>query len=143
MILFEKDKKSFLRKEWENILIDQIDFNQLESDEKKIILRDKTEIENFLKKDWKLKDNLEKIIIIPPLNNFYDVVKFMKKIDEITNDNVILVVNFFSKSWLAIFKVFSRFNFIKNYKESLFFSENIFNIFLEASNFEISKKIYC
>ncbi len=141
MILFEKEKKSFLRKEWENILIDQIDFNQLESDEKKIILRDKTEIENFLKKDWKLKDNLEKIIIIPPLNNFYDVVKFMKKIDEITNDNVILVVNFFSKSWLAIFKVFSRFNFIKNYKESLFFSENIFNIFLEASNFEISKKI--
>ena len=45
MILFEKDKKSFLRKEWENILIDQIDFNQLESDEKKIILRDKTEID--------------------------------------------------------------------------------------------------
>ena len=78
MILFEKEKKSFLRKEWENILIDQIDFNQLESDEKKIILRDKTEIENFLKKDWKLKDNLEKIIIIPPLNNFYDVKKLMK-----------------------------------------------------------------
>ena len=48
------------------------------------------------------KRYLEKIVIIPPLNNFYDVVKFMKKVDEITNDNVILVVNFFSKSWLNI-----------------------------------------
>ena len=141
MILFENDKKSFLRKKWENVLIDHIDTNQLKSDEKKIILRNKEEIENFLKEDWKSKENLEKIIIIPPLNNFYDVVKFMKRIDEITNDNVILVVNFFSKSWLPAFKIFSRMNFIKNYQDSLFFSENIFRIFLEASNFEVSKKI--
>ena len=88
-----------------------------------------------------LRETLEKVIIIPPLNNFYDVVKFMKKIDEITNDNVILVVNFFSKSWIPIFKIFSKMNLIKNYKDSLFFSENVFRIFLEASNFEVSKKI--
>ena len=29
MILFEKDKKSFLRNEWEKIIIKQIDFNEL------------------------------------------------------------------------------------------------------------------
>ena len=141
MILFENEKKSFFRKKWEDELIDHIDTNQLKSDEKKIILKNKVEIENFLKEDWKLRENLEKIVIIPPLNNFYDVIKLMKKIDEITNDNIILVVNFFSKSWLPIFKVFSRLDFIKNYKDSLFFSENIFRIFLEASNFEVSKKI--
>ncbi|MDC3391144.1 glycosyltransferase family 2 protein [Candidatus Pelagibacter sp.] len=141
MILFENEKKSFFRKKWEDVLIDHIDTNQLKSDEKKIILKNKVEIENFLKEDWKLRENLEKIVITPPLNNFYDVVKLMKKIDEITNDDIILVVNFFSKSWLPIFKVFSRLNFIKNYKDSLFFSENIFRIFLEASNFEVSKKI--
>lgn len=141
MILFENEKKSFFRKKWEDVLIDHIDTNQLKSDEKKIILKNKVEIENFLKEDWKLRENLEKIVIIPPLNNFYDVIKLMKKIDEITNDNIILVVNFFSKSWLPVFKIFSRLGFIKNYKDSLFFSENIFRIFLEASNFEVSKKI--
>ena len=141
MILFEKDKKSFLRKEWEKIIIKQIDFNELKSDKKKIILKDKSDIENFIKKDWKLNLELEKIIILPPLNNFYDVVKFIKKIEEITNDEVVLVVNYFSKSWLPIFKIFSKSGFIKNYEQSLFFSENIFNLFLDASNFEISKKI--
>ena len=141
MILFENDKKSFLRQKWEDVLINHIDTNQLKSDKRKIILKDKTDIENFLKEDWKLKDNIEKIVLLPPLNNFYDVVKFMKKVDEITNDDVILVVNFFSKSWLPIFKVFSKISLIKNYEESLFFSENIFKIFLEASNFEVSKKI--
>ena len=141
MILFENDKKSFLRQKWENVLINHIDTNQLKSDKRKIILKDKTDIENFLKENWKSKDNIEKIVLLPPLNNFYDVVKFMKKVDEITNDDVILVVNFFSKSWLPIFKVFSKISLIKNYEESLFFSENIFKIFLEASNFEVSKKI--
>lgn len=141
MILFENDKKSFLRQKWEDVLINHIDTNQLKSDEKKIILKDKTDIENFLRENWKSKDNIEKIVLLPPLNNFYDVVKFMKKVDEITNDDVILVVNFFSKSWLPIFKVFSKISLIKNYEESLFFSENIFKIFLEASNFEVSKKI--
>jgi hypothetical protein len=141
MILFENDKKSFFRKKWENVLVDHIDTNQLKSDEKKIILKNKKEIENFFRGDEILRETLEKVIIIPPLNNFYDVVKFMKKIDEITNDNVILVVNFFSKSWIPIFKIFSKMNLIKNYKDSLFFSENVFRIFLEASNFEVSKKI--
>ena len=141
MILFENDKKSFLRQKWEKVLINHIDTNQLKSDKRKIILKDKTDIENFLKENWKSKDNIEKIVLLPPLNNFYDVVKFMKKVDEITNDDVILVVNFFSKSWLPIFKVFSKISLIKNYEESLFFSENIFKIFLEASNFEVSKKI--
>ena len=141
MILFENDKKSFLRQKWEKVLIEHINTNQLKSDDKKIILKDKVEIENFLNDNWKLKDDLEKIVILPPLNNFYDVVKFMKKMDEITGDDVILVVNFFSKSWLPIFKIFSKISLIKNYEESLFFSENIFKIFLEASNFEISKKI--
>ena len=141
MILFENDKKSFLRQKWENVLINHIDTNQLKSDKRKIILKNKTDIENFLKENWKSKDNIEKIVLLPPLNNFYDVVKFMKKVDEITNDDVILVVNFFSKSWLPIFKVFSKISLIKNYEESLFFSENIFKIFLEASNFEVSKKI--
>ena len=130
MILFENDKKSFLRQKWEKVLIDHIDTNQLKSDDNKIILKDKIEIENFLKEDWKSGNSLEKIVILPPLNNFYDVVKFMKRIDEITNDDVILVVNFFSKSWFPIFKAFSKLSLIKNYKESLFFSENIFKIFL-------------
>ncbi|MBD1162836.1 hypothetical protein IDG48_04690, partial [Pelagibacterales bacterium SAG-MED12] len=103
MILFENNKKSFIRQKWEKVLIDHIDSNQLKSDDNKIILKDKIEIENFLKEDWKSGDKLEKIVILPPLNNFYDVVKLMKRIDEITNDDVILVVNFFSKSWLPIF----------------------------------------
>ena len=77
MILFENEKKSFFRKKWEDVLIDHIDTNQLKSDEKKIILKNKVEIENFLKEDWKLRENLEKIVIIPPLNNFYDVIKIV------------------------------------------------------------------
>ena len=137
MILFENNKKSFIRQKWEKVLIDHIDSNQLKSDDNKIILKDKIEIENFLKEDWKSGDKLEKIVILPPLNNFYDVVKLMKRIDEITNDDVILVVNFFSKSWLPIFKFFSKLSLIRNYEESLFFSENIFKIFLDASNFEV------
>lgn len=141
MILFENDKKSFLRQKWEHVLINHINTNQLKSDKKKILLKDKKEIEDFLTQNWKSKDNVEKIVVLPPLNNFYDVVKFMKKVDEITGDDVILVVNFFSKSWLPIFKIFSKISLIRNYEESLFFSENIFKIFLEASNFEVSKKI--
>ena len=47
--------------------------------------------------------------------------KIHEKVDEITNDNVILVVNFFSKSWLPIFKVFSKISLIKNYEDHFFF----------------------
>ena len=79
MILFENDKKSFLRQKWEHVLINHINTNQLKSDKKKIILKDKKEIEDFLTQNWKSKDNVEKIVVLPPLNNFYDVVKFMKK----------------------------------------------------------------
>ena len=32
MILFENDKKSFLRQKWEDVLINHIDTNQLKSD---------------------------------------------------------------------------------------------------------------
>ena len=54
MILFENDKKSFLRQKWEKVLIEHIDTNQLKSDDKKIVLKDKVEIENFLNSNWKL-----------------------------------------------------------------------------------------
>ena len=89
MILFENDKKSFLRQKWEDVLINHIETNQLKSDKRKIILKDKTDIENFLKENWKSKDNIEKIVILPPLNNFYDVVKFMKKVEKIRLENML------------------------------------------------------
>lgn len=141
MILFEKDEKSWIRKKWEDLLTVHINSNNLENDKKKIILRNRLEIENFLNTDWTKNNNLEKVVIVPPLNNFYDIVKFLKKIEDITKDDIVVVVNYFSKSWLPLFKIFTKLNLIKNYKESLFFSEKIFNVFLDSSNFEVSKKI--
>lgn len=87
MILFEKDKKSFLRNEWEKIIIKQIDFNELKSDKKKIILKDKSDIENFIKK-FKEKeislDNLINYLVILITYERIDILKYVYKKTEIS-----------------------------------------------------------
>jgi len=144
-ILFEKGKKSFLRNKWEEILIKTIKRKIPESYFKKnyvVFLDSKEAIEKFFFHTNKEEiESKQYIIILPPLNNFVNLISFFDKIDKILHEDSKLILNYFTGSWKYIFSFFSFLGLIKNFDDALFFSKKELNVFLNCTNYEISRKL--
>lgn len=144
-LILESKNKSFLRKKWENVLKKiikkRIPKEYLEND-KIIFLNSEDEIKKFFfKNDIIFKNKKKIIIILIPLNNFLNLIKFLDQIDKKLDEETKIIINYFSSSWKLIFNIFSLLGLIKNFKKSLFFNKKTFQTFLNCTNFEISKKL--
>ena len=144
-LILEDPKKSFLRKKWEEILkkiiIRKIPEKYL-TNEEVIFLNNEKEIRSFFEQPNKNLICKKKIIVLlVPLNNFVNLISFLNKVDKFLDEDVRIIINYFSHSWKFIFKLFSFLKLINNFDESLFFSKKTFNIFLKCTNYEISKKL--
>ncbi len=144
-IILENKNKSFLRIKWENILkktiLNRIPEKFLQNNEI-IFLNSEIEIKNFFSKDN--LDQIKKIkiiIILIPLNNFTNLIKFLDAIDKLLNEDTKIIINYFSISWKYIFNIFSFLGLIKNFRKSLFFSKKTFDVFLNCTNYETSHKL--
>ena len=109
-ILFEKGKKSFLRVKWENILIKtikkKIPDNSFNKDEV-IFLENEESIRHFFFNETKeVIESKKYIIILPPLNNFLNLISFFDKIDKVIHEDSKIILNYFSGSWKYIFSIF-------------------------------------
>ena len=144
-ILFEKGKKSFLRVKWENILIKTIKKKIPENyfeEEQVIFLDSEKSIRQFFFNESKEKIESQKyIIILPPLNNFVNLINFFDRIDKTIHEDSKIILNYFSGSWKYIFSLFSFLGLIKNFDDSLFLSKKKLNVFLNCTNYEISRKL--
>ena len=142
-VIFEKGDKSFLRKKWENILIESIK-NKIPqtyySNNQVIVLDSDESIKDFF---FNEKEEIIKskrfIILLVPLNNFVDLISFFDKIDKLLHEDCKLILNYFNGSWKYIFSLLSLLGLIKNFDNSLFFSKKKLNIFLNCTNYEISR----
>ena len=142
-LIFESSDKSFLRKKWENTLLNSIK-NKIPKiyykNNQVIVLDSEETIKHFF---FKEKEEIIKskkfIIILVPLNNFVNLISFLEEIDKIIDQDCKLILNYFNGSWKYIFSLFSVLGFIKNFEESLFFSNSKLNMFLNCTNFEISR----
>lgn len=144
-LILESKKKSFLRSKWEEILkktiLKRIPEEYIKEDQI-IFLNSEEEIKKYFLNLKSNNSNKKKIIIILiPLNNFLNLIKFLDNIDKILDEETKIIINYFSISWKQIFNIFSLLGLIKNFKKSLFFSRKTFQIFLNCTNFEISKKL--
>ncbi|WP_435152084.1 glycosyltransferase family 2 protein [Candidatus Pelagibacter bacterium nBUS_44] len=144
-IVLETIDKSFLRTKWESILkkiiIRRIPIKYSENDQV-IYLNSENELKIFFSKSNSEKLKKVKIIVILiPLNNFINLIKFLDTIDKILDEDTKIIINYFSVSWKYIFNIFSFLGLIKNFKKSLFFSKKTFDVFLNCTNYESSKKL--
>ena len=144
-LILESKKKSFLRSKWEEILqktiLRRIPEEYIKNDQI-IFLKSEEEIKKYFLNLKSNSVNKKKIIIILiPLNNFLNLIKFLDNIDKILDEDTKIIINYFSISWKQIFNIFSLLGLIRNFKKSLFFSRKTFEIFLNCTNFEISKKL--
>lgn len=142
-LIFENGDKSFLRKKWENILIESIK-NKIPKiyykNNQVIVLDSEKAIKDFFfdEKEEIIK-NKRFIILLVPLNNFVDLISFFDRIDKILHEDCKLILNYFNGSWKYVFSLFSIFGLIKNFNQSLFFSKKKLNVFLNCTNYEISR----
>ena len=142
-LIFERSDKSFLRKKWEYILLKSVK-NKIPKTYYKnnqvIILDSEETIKNFFfeEKPDVIK-SIKFIIILVPLNNFVNLISFFDKIDKLLDEDCKLILNYFNGSWKYIFSIFSIFGLIKNFDKSLFFSNKKLNVFLNCTNYEISR----
>jgi hypothetical protein len=142
-LIFEKGDKSFLRKKWENTLIETIKSkipNIYYKNNQVIVLDSEEAIKNFFfEGNEDIIRNKRFIILLVPLNNFVDLISFFDKIDKLLHEDCKLILNYFNGSWKYVFSLFSILGLIKNFDKSLFFSRKKLNIFLNCTNYEISR----
>ena len=142
-LIFEKGDKSFLRKKWENTLIETIKSkipNIYYKNNQVIVLDSEEAIKNFFfEGNEDVIRNKRFVILLVPLNNFVDLISFFDKIDKLLHEDCKLILNYFNGSWKYVFSLFSILGLIKNFDKSLFFSRKKFNIFLNCTNYEISR----
>jgi len=142
-LIFEKGDKSFLRKKWENTLIETIKSkipNIYYKNNQVIVLDSEEAIKNFFfEGNEDVIRNKRFVILLVPLNNFVDLISFFDKIDKLLHEDCKLILNYFNGSWKYVFSLFSILGLIKNFDKSLFFSRKKLNIFLNCTNYEISR----
>ena len=142
-LIFEKGDKSFLRKKWENTLIETIKSkipNIYYKNNQVIVLDSEEAIKNFFfEGNEDVIRNKRFVILLVPLNNFVDLISFFDKIDKLLHEDCKLILNYFNGSWKYVLSLFSILGLIKNFDKSLFFSRKKLNIFLNCTNYEISR----
>ena len=102
-LILEGPKKSFLRKKWEEILkkiiIKRIPEKYL-TNEEVIFLNNEKEIRSFFEQPNKNLICKKKIIVLlVPLNNFVNLISFLNKIDKVLDEDIRIIINYFSHSW--------------------------------------------
>tara|TARA_B110000003_G_scaffold41306_1_gene38413 strand:- start:214 stop:1524 length:1311 start_codon:yes stop_codon:yes gene_type:complete len=142
-LIFEGGDKSFLREKWENILNESIKNkipNIYYKKDQVIVLDSEESIKKFFfEEKEEIIKNKRFIILLVPLNNFVDLISFLDKIDKILHEDCKLILNYFNGSWKYVFSLFSILRLIKNFNKSLFFSKKKLNVFLNCTNYEISR----
>jgi len=144
-LIFEKKDKSFLRKKWEDILLksikNKIPKTYYENNQVTILDSEETIKNFFFDEKSEVIKSKKFIIILVPLNNFVNLISFFDKIDKLVDEDCKLILNYFNGSWKYIFSIFSMFGLIKNFEKALFFSNKKLNVFLNCTNYEISRSL--
>ena len=134
------ENKSFLRKKWEDYFLSitkkRISTKSLEKKEL-LIINDKKALEEILNSS-EVDDKIKYLLISIPLNNFNNLVDFFKKIDSKFSDETKIIVNYYSILWRPLFFIASKLGLTHFFRNECYFSKNIFEIFLDSTNFKIS-----
>mgnify|MGYP001304428149 FL=1 len=137
------EKKSFLRKRWEDYFLSivkkRIPKASIENNE--ILIIDTQKKLDEILDGSKIQRNINFLIVSIPLNNFDNLVDFFKKIDGKLSDETKIIVNYYSILWRPFFFVMSKIGITHYFKNECYFSQKIFNIFLDSTNYKISHYI--
>ena len=137
------EKKSFLRKRWEDYFLSivkkRIPKASIENNE--ILIVDTQKKLDEILDGSKIQRNINFLIVSIPLNNFDNLVDFFKKIDGKLSDETKIIVNYYSILWRPFFFVMSKIGITHYFKNECYFSQKIFNIFLDSTNYKISHYI--
>ena len=137
------EKKSFLRKRWEDYFLSivkkRIPKASIENNE--ILIIDTQKKLDEILDGSKIQRNINYLIVSIPLNNFDNLVDFFKKIDGKLSDETKIIVNYYSILWRPFFFVMSKIGITHYFKNECYFSQKIFNIFLDSTNYKISHYI--
>ena len=137
------EKKSFLRKSWENYFLSitkkRISNNSAQ-DEELMIINDKNKLDEVLSRPG-IDDKIKLLLVSIPLNNFDNLVDFFKSIDSKFSDETKIIVNYYSILWRPFFFLMSKIGITHYFKNECYFSKKIFDIFLESTNYKISHYI--
>ena len=138
------ENKSFLRKNWEEFFLKIINKRISETSQiskEALIIRDKNDLNKIINKDEVVDKNIKLAVIAIPLNNFDNLVDFFKKIETTFSDETKIIVNYYSILWRPVFFILSKIGLTHYFKNECYFSKNIFEIFLNSTNYEISHYI--
>ena len=134
---------SFLRKKWEDYFLEiikkRVSQDSISKDEM-LIINDQKNLDQILR-GGRLDKKIKYVIISLPLNNFENLVHFFKKIDKVLDDETKIIINYFSSLWRPFFFISSKLGITNYFKNECYFSKNIFEIFLQSTNFKISHYI--
>ena len=136
------EKKSFLRKKWEDYFLSIVKkrISLTNTEEEVLIIDDKEKLDEAISGP-KINDNIKFLIVCIPLNNFDNLVDFFKKIDGKLSDETKIIVNYYSMLWRPFFFIMSKIGITHYFKNECYFSQKIFNIFLESTNYKLSHYI--
>ena len=102
-----------------------------------LIIKNQKKLDQILSRG-RLDKKIKYVIISLPLNNFENLVHFFKKIDKVLDDETKIIINYFSSLWRPIFFYIIKVRCNEIYfRNECYFSKNIFEIFLQSTNYKI------
>ena len=136
------EKKSFLRIKWEDYFLSIVKkrISSTNTEEEVLTIDNKEKLDEAISGP-KINDNIKLLIVCIPLNNFDNLVDFFKKIDGKLSDETKIIVNYYSILWRPFFFIMSKIGITHYFKNECYFSQKIFNIFLESTNYKLSHYI--
>tara|TARA_X000000950_G_scaffold165193_1_gene201895 strand:- start:28 stop:1323 length:1296 start_codon:yes stop_codon:yes gene_type:complete len=137
------EKKSFLRKKWEEffLFIARKRIAKICNEKNEVlIIKDKFELKEILK-EKKIDQKIKFVIITIPLNNFDNLVEFFDKVNSVFPDETKIIANYYSVLWRPLFFVTSKLKITNYFKNECYFSRKIFDVFLQSTNYKISHYI--
>ena len=138
------EKKSFLRKKWEEffLFIARKRIAKICNEKNEVlIIKDKFELKEILK-EKKIDQKIKFVIITIPLNNFDNLVEFFDKVNSVFPDETKIIANYYSVLWRPLFFVTSKLKITNYFKNECYFSRKIFDVFLQSTNYKISHYIF-
>lgn len=137
------ENKSFLRKKWEDLFLlinnKRISNYSLRNKEL-LVIKDKTNLDQILNSK-SVDEKIKYVLVAVPLNNFDNLVEFFKKIENKFSDETKIIINYYSIIWRPFFYLMSKLGITFYFKNECYFSKNIFEIFLQSTNYKISHYI--
>ena len=136
------EKKSFLRIKWEDYFLSIVKkrISSTNTEEEVLTIDNKEKLDEAISGP-KINANIKLLIVCIPLNNFDNLVDFFKKIDGKLSDETKIIVNYYSILWRPFFFIMSKIGITHYFKNECYFSQKIFNIFLESTNYKLSHYI--